>query len=143
MTRVSRKRILLTLIAVLSASLPAAAASTAAQAAPATGQPPAIPVFSGSLGGVSATSPADAWAVGDQCPTCNNSTTLILHWNGTAWTRVHSPDPGNINSVGAVAAATPSSAWTVGFTCVTSVCGVNANALILHWNGTAWTRSSG
>jgi hypothetical protein len=68
---------------------------------------------------------------------------LLLHWNGTTWARVHSPDPGKINEVGTVAAATPSSAWTVGFTCVTSVCGVNTNALILHWDGTAWTRSAG
>ena len=37
----------------------------------------------------------------------------------------------------------PAPAWTVGFTCVTSVCGLNANALILRWNGTAWSRSSG
>ena len=46
MIRVSRKRILLTLIAVLSASLPAAAAaSTAAQAAPTTARPPGDPGF--------------------------------------------------------------------------------------------------
>jgi hypothetical protein len=35
------------------------------------------------LGGVSAVSATDIWAVGDAAPL----TTLILHWNGTAWTR--------------------------------------------------------
>ena len=101
--------------------------------------------LSNSLNGVIALSPTNAWATGAYCaPKCaGHAGTLILHWNGTTWTRIHSPDPGKINEVGAVAAATPSSAWTVGFTCVTSVCGLNANALILRWNGTAWSRSSG
>jgi hypothetical protein len=137
MTRVSRKRILLTLIAVLSASLPAAAAaSTAAQAAPTTGRPSAIPVFSGALGGVSATSPTDAWAVGDQCPTCNNSTTLILHWNGTRWSLVPSPNPGpKLNVLNAVAAVSPAYAWAVG-SYGNSAC-TTAATVILHWNGTA------
>jgi hypothetical protein len=101
--------------------------------------------LSNSLNGVIALSPTDAWATGAYCaPRCEgHADNLILHWNGTTWARVHSPGPGKINEVGTVAAATPSSAWTVGFTCVTSVCGVNTNALILHWDGTAWTRSAG
>ena len=140
MTRVSRKRILLTLVAVLSASLPAAAAaSTAAQAAPTTGRHSAIPVFSGALSGVSATSPTDAWAVGDQCPTCNHSTTLILRWNGTRWSLVPSPNPGPmLNGLNAVAAVSPAYAWAVG-SYGNSVC-ATAATVILHWNGTAWVQ---
>jgi hypothetical protein len=42
-----------------------------------------------------------------------------------------------------VAATASGNAWSAGFTCVTSVCGVNTNALILHWDGAAWTTSSG
>jgi hypothetical protein len=140
MTGVNRKRIVLTLIAVLSASLPAAAAaSTAAQAAPTAGRPSAIPVFSGVLGGVSATSPTDAWAVGDQCPTCNDSTTLILHWNGTRWSLVPSPNPGpKLNVLNAVAAVSPAYAWAVGSN-GNSAC-TTAATVILHWNGTAWVQ---
>jgi hypothetical protein len=71
---------------ILGAGLPAVAASTAAQAARTAGHTSAVPVFMGTLGGVSATSATDAWAVGDQCPSCGNPGTLIMHWNGTAWT---------------------------------------------------------
>ena len=38
------------------------------------------------LTGVSARSPSDAWAVGCAC-TNDFDTTLVLHWNGTAWAR--------------------------------------------------------
>jgi hypothetical protein len=100
---------------------------------------------SNSLNAVTAVSPTDAWVTGDYCaPKCGGHVrTLILHWNGTAWTTVSSPDPGNINGLTAVAATASGNAWSAGFTCVTSVCGVNTNALILHWDGAAWTTSSG
>src|SRR5215469_6899378 len=38
------------------------------------------------LTGVSARSPGDAWAVGCACSS-DFDTTLVLHWNGTAWAR--------------------------------------------------------
>jgi hypothetical protein len=139
MTHASWKGILFTVVAVLGASLPAAAAGTTAQAAHTTGQASAIPVFSGVLGGVSATSPTDAWAVGDQCPTCNNSSTVILHWNGAHWSKVASPDPGPmLNTLHAVAAVSPSDAWAVG-SFGNSTCSTAAT-VILHWNGTAWSQ---
>jgi hypothetical protein len=89
------------------------------------------------LNGVTAISPTDAWAVGGYCAphACPDSTTLILHWNGTAWSRVTSPDPGAENGLGAVSATTPSNVWAVGFD--------DADALTLHWNGTAWSETSG
>ena len=102
------------------------------------------PLFN-ELNGVTAVSPTDVWVTGDYCaPKCGGHIrTLILHWNGTAWSTVSSPDPGNINGLRAVAATAAGNVWSAGFTCVTSVCGTNTNALILHWNGTAWTTSSG
>ena len=98
-----------------------------------------------SLSGVTAVSPTDVWVTGDYCaPKCGGHVrTLIMHWNGTAWTTVSSPDPGNINFLTGVAATASGNAWTVGGTCLTSVCGTNTNALVLHWNGSAWTVSSG
>jgi len=44
-------------------------------------------VFGSELFGVNALSPGDAWAVGEIIGHVGNSTTLILHWNGTAWTQ--------------------------------------------------------
>lgn len=49
---------------------------------------------------------------------------LILHWNGTAWTRA--PIPTIQGDLNAVAATSPTNAWAVG------------SAVILHWDGTAW-----
>jgi hypothetical protein len=96
------------------------------------------------LSGVTALSPTDAWAAGDYCTPrlCSFRNTLILHWNGTAWSTVKSPDPGSENALSAVGTTTTANAWAAGFTCA-SACGSNADALILHWNGTAWSRTSG
>ena len=48
---------------------------------------------SGNLQGVSADSATDAWAVGDPFdPTTGSIETLALHWNGTKWSKVASPD---------------------------------------------------
>ena len=51
---------------------------------------------SGVLTGVAATSTDSAWAVG--CTGIKCTKTLILRWNGTTWTRVPSPDPGQAAS---------------------------------------------
>ncbi len=89
---------------------------------------------------MSATSSADAWAVGDQCPTCGDPGTLTLHWNGTHWSMVPSPDPGPENNLlKAVAAVSPSDAWAVGSYCTTASCAVE-DTLLLHWNGTTWSK---
>jgi hypothetical protein len=58
--------------------------------------------------------------------------TLIARWNGTAWSRVPSPNPVGGSSLSGVAATSTTNAWAVG---CTSNC---AKTLILRWNGTAW-----
>jgi hypothetical protein len=91
------------------------------------------------LFGVAATSAGNAWAVGQYTDAQHASQTLILRWNGTAWKRVPSPDPGGpaVNdSLRAVAALSASSAWAVG----THSTGGVAQPLIEHWDGTAWKR---
>jgi hypothetical protein len=45
------------------------------------------------------------------------------------------PTPGASNFLAGVAATATANAWAVG--------GSNAGALILHWNGTAWSTTSG
>src|SRR5258708_3389818 len=76
----------------------------------------------------------DGWAVGwYRKGPARAFDTLILHWNGTAWAQVHSPNPspGN-NYLFGVSARSGSDAWAVG--------NYDSNTLIVHSNGTAWTQ---
>jgi len=88
------------------------------------------PGFARSLNAVAAVSPTDAWTVGNVLdPNHGGLLTLIEHWNGTAWTRVSSPGPGNLVGVSATSA---SSAWPVGFR------SSSGTAVIERWNGMVW-----
>jgi hypothetical protein len=62
---------------------------------------------------MAATSPANAWAVGY---TYNGAgyESLILRWNGTAWTQAASPNPGAGGNLSGIAASSPTSTWAVG-----------------------------
>ena len=102
----------------------------AGRASPGPG--PAGDVFA-PLNGLSAWSPSSAWAVGSRITSIQNDT-LVLHWNGTRWTRVASPDPGGQggSSLNAVSSFSRSGAWAVGS---------GGGVLILRWNGARWTRS--
>jgi hypothetical protein len=89
------------------------------------------------LDGVAATSPANAWAVGEYYNISNTGKTLILHWDGTAWTQVPSPNPKprfSDNQLTGVAATSATNAWAVGYSTFGGY-----HTLIEHWNGTAWT----
>jgi hypothetical protein len=100
----------------------AAGAATAARTGPSAKET----TFTGRLYGVAATSINDAWAVG-----LNPAGSLILHWNGSTWSK-------SLNSTGYllnVAAKSASNAWAVGGTAW-----FGGKTLIEHWNGTAWTR---
>ena len=91
---------------------------------------------SNELKGVAATSSTNAWAVGYYYNGTGEQT-LILHWDGTSWTRVASPNVGTIsNELTGVAATSSTNAWAVGH----YFNGTAQQTLILHWNGTAWTR---
>ena len=102
--------------------------------------PSPTPVGGGYLTGVAATSPDNAWAVGftNPSPSCLGCQTLILHWDGTAWTQVPSPNPSALDQLLAVAATSPVNAWAVG--CASDCGGDSPQTLILHWDGTAWTQ---
>jgi hypothetical protein len=61
--------------------------------------------------------------------------TLALHWDGTSWAQVATPNPPgsfNCNYLDAVSVASAADAWTVGY--------AESKSLILHWDGSAWTR---
>jgi hypothetical protein len=94
---------------------------------------------SGEITGSATTSASNAWAVGntegDATSTITATRTLILRWNGTAWTTVPNPSPAR-SFLYSVAATSADAAWAVGST----GSGASVAALILRWNGTAWAR---
>jgi hypothetical protein len=103
--------------------------------------PSPTPSFQGSgsdLSAVSATSPADAWAVGT---TERGERTTILHWDGHNWNPVPSQDPGSVsNELDNVAAVSPSSAFAVGS--YSSDPPGPSRTLMLHWDGHGWSQVS-
>jgi hypothetical protein len=112
---------------------------------------PAGMTFSGStLTAVSARSANDIWAVGSFSAaqgTNSNSFTLTMHWDGSAWTIVPSPNPaaptpaGVSQALNGVVEISPNDAWAVGNT--TDITGfVGAKPIAMHWNGTAWSVST-
>ncbi len=90
------------------------------------------------LNGVSALSASDAWAVGSYQNGDGAQRTLIVHWNGTRWATVASPDPGGTGDsyLSAVSALSPSDIWAVGYYSNRS----GQKDLILRWNGTRWAQ---
>jgi hypothetical protein len=90
------------------------------------------------LDGVAATSSTDAWAVGEYETTTGAVDNLILHWNGTTWSQVKSPNPSTLsNRLYAVSATSSTDAWAVG----DYEPGTGSDATqILHWNGTKWSK---
>jgi hypothetical protein len=88
--------------------------------------------------GVHGTAPNDAWAVGHADRTdFVGSLSLTYRWNGTAWTRVPSPNSGTSedqNELFAVAAISPNDAWAVGRFSNFST----SRAITLRWDGLAW-----
>ncbi len=92
------------------------------------------------LEGVSALSAKDAWAVGDDYSSSKPAATLVLHWNGTKWAQVTSPNVGTEgDSLKAVSADSAGDAWAVGNTLSSTG---SVDTLILHWNGKAWSHVS-
>jgi hypothetical protein len=86
---------------------------------------------------VAVLAPNDIWAVGyaGSCFSCVGNT-LILHWNGTAWSIVPSPNMGgSTNNLYAVGAITANDIWAAGDYFNGSI----FQTLLLHWNGTAWS----
>jgi len=98
---------------------------------------PAGPAGINIVRGIAATAPANAWAVGVDRPGAHYRT-MILHWNGTAWKVVPSPNPAGPaaeNVLFAVTAASSNDAWAVGDTFTESG---HRGLLVLHWNGRTW-----
>jgi hypothetical protein len=85
--------------------------------------------YGSALEDVAATSATDAWAVG-----LTLRGPLILHWNGTAWTRARLPATvrRGVFAVDSVAATSRTNAWAVMRT------RTGRMPRIMHWNGKRW-----
>ncbi|HYP41261.1 MAG TPA: S-layer homology domain-containing protein [Chloroflexia bacterium] len=95
----------------------------------------------GVLNAVTVISANDVWAVGHDGPY-----TLIMHWNGTQWSATSSSngcvgDSDSFSVLNGVAGSSSNDVWAVG-TCGSIHTPENAEALLLHWNGTWWTHST-
>lgn len=94
-------------------------------------QTPNVSAANYSLNGVHALATNDVWAVGD-----SQGKTFTEHWDGNVWQVVDSPNvsagSGHLYDVDGSKA---NDVWAVGFTGVDST---TVNALLLHWDGSAW-----
>jgi hypothetical protein len=86
------------------------------------------------LNAIAAASANDIWAVGRYSTNVGQST-LTMHWNGTAWSIVASPNPNTfLNQLNAVTVLASGQAWAVGHTSD----GTGYKTLTMRWNGTSW-----
>lgn len=94
------------------------------------------------LEGVIAIAADDVWAVGSYIDANTGvERSLILHYDGTDWTVVASPNIGSgVNRLFGLYAASPDDLWASGYACPTDCYADHtAQNLILHYDGTAWT----
>ena len=98
------------------------------------------------LFGVTAVSATDVWAAGSEIPDASTlmSTTMVLHWNGKKWSRVHSPTvSGASTTLYGVSADSATDAWAVGNECVSFACpepDITTDTFTMHWNGKKWSK---
>ncbi|MFM8972807.1 MAG: hypothetical protein ACKOOG_09255, partial [Actinomycetota bacterium] len=99
----------------------------------------ALPVGStaSSLDGVACATASACWAVGTYDPDGQDTSRLMLRWNGTAWSLVTPPlPPGATGSMlSDVTCLSATSCWAVGQATVSGT----VRRLMLRWDGTTWT----
>jgi hypothetical protein len=79
---------------------------------------------------IAAVSGANVWAVGS-----SDTSSIVEHWNGTAWSLSKHPNSGT-NGLDAVAATSASDVWAVGETFDANA---NSQPLTEHFNGASWS----
>ena len=82
------------------------------------------------INAVSAAASNDVWAVGSSGSSYRS---LVLHWNGTAWSQITAPSPdGTQNLLFGLNTLATNNVWAVGQ--------AGISTFILHWNGAKWSR---
>jgi hypothetical protein len=115
----------------------AALLAVSAWTAPPRPESPRFPARGSWLGGVSAVSRTDAWAVGYYYSNKVSELTLAEHWNGSSWRQVPSPSPGGtggFSQLTSVSAISANDAWAVG----SDGRSAGSGCLIEHWDGSRW-----
>src|SRR5687767_5653301 len=78
----------------------------------------------------------DIWAVGYYRNSNQLLQSLILHWDGSQWTIVPSPNVGSAHTMlHGVSAVSATDIWAVG----TSVVGTSYQTVTMHWSGSQWS----
>ena len=93
------------------------------------------------LADVVALSPTNAWAVGwTSNPSSLDDRSFSMHWNGTSWSIIDTPQPGgsSVDHLLAVDAAAPNDVWAAGLYWDAQT---HAHSVILHWDGKVWRRA--
>jgi hypothetical protein len=90
----------------------------------------------GILEGIEVIGPNDIWAVGSKHDSnYSRYETLVMHWNGSTWTLVPSPNLGERAHLLDVSASGPNNVWAVG---VYYPHQGPSQTLIERWNGVEW-----
>lgn len=139
--RSPRLCVLTVILALLTLLVPAGAAAAGSQP-PVWGSVPSANrgEADNTLLGVDVIGTADIWAVGRHKTGPSNTRTLAQHWNGSRWQLFPTPNPsssggGNAELEG-VSGVAGDDVWAVGFS--QAFGSSRRNALIQHWDGTAW-----
>jgi hypothetical protein len=86
---------------------------------------------------VSGSSSSDLWAVGSYWNLARKRRSLAMHWDGSQWTVVPTPNVERKESlVNGVTVLSPTDAWAVGSALDASFSG---RTLTHHWDGASWT----
>lgn len=93
----------------------------------------------GQLSAITVVNAKDAWAVGST-GTLGRSHTLLLHWNGSAWSEVTSPAPVGDDAALNGVSATTSGGWAVGYYYQGGQASVDCYPLVFRLTGSKWTR---
>ncbi len=90
---------------------------------------------------LASTSSSDIWSVGSMDSLEGGFWTLTVHWNGTEWIQVPSPNKASptgsfyTQTLNSVVALAPNDVWAAGYYLV----GNTDHPLIQHWDGTKWS----
>ena len=81
----------------------------------------------------------DVWAVG-QYDLFGTGTfrTLTIHWDGSAWSLIPSPNPGTDHDYIYGGTGSGNDVWAVGM--YNNTGGQPGRTLTMHWNGSAWSQ---
>jgi hypothetical protein len=94
------------------------------------------------LSAVACTSASNCWAVGSY-DSGAGQLNQALHWNGSGWFRIATPDPGlaesGLRALNGVSCVSRADCWAVGVHI--SDRGISRNA-VLQWNGASWSAVS-